>query len=236
MPANSNQNKPGKSLIQRFKELNHDHPVIMNIVYIALTATLLVWLLLLFLDSWTRHGDEATVPPLKGTSIDLATMTLENDGFEWEIMDSVYEAVREPGTVVEQTPCAGARVKPGRKVYLTIVAFSPKMVTVPDYMNTSVRQGRSMFEGLGIEVSVVTVPSEYKDLVLGAKSGGVPLRAGQRIPVTSKVVLEVGGGMAADGDDADLSDYDLEIDESSVSVSHSNADEEDETIQLLLQD
>ncbi|MDE7387144.1 MAG: PASTA domain-containing protein [Muribaculaceae bacterium] len=227
-------NKPSKPLIERFKEFSHDHPVIMNIVYIILTATVLVWLLLLFLDSWTRHGDEATVPPLKGTSIELAVMTLENDGFEWEIMDSVYETVREPGTVVEQTPCAGARVKPGRKVYLTIVAFSPKMVTVPDFMNISMRQGRSMFEGLGIEVSVVTVPSEYKDLVLGAKSGGVPLRPGQRIPVSSKVVLEVGGGLASD-DEADMSDYDIETEDRSVGVTNT-ADDDDETLNLLLQD
>lgn len=227
-------NKPRISLKQRFKEFSHDHPVIMNLIYIAITATVLVWFLLLFLDSWTRHGDEATVPSLKGSSIQLATMTLENDGFEWEIMDSVYEAVREPGTVVEQTPCAGARVKPGRKVYLTIVAFSPKMVTVPDFMNISMRQGRSMFEGLGIEVSVVTVPSEYKDLVLGAKSGGVPLRVGQRIPVSSKVVLEVGGGISSD-DDIDLSDYDLEVEDTSVSTSVGDTDD-DETVRLLLQD
>ncbi|MDE6402698.1 MAG: PASTA domain-containing protein [Muribaculaceae bacterium] len=227
-------NKPRKPLIERFKEFSHDHPVIMNIVYIILTATVRVWLLLLFLDSWTRHGDEATVPPLKGTSIELAVMTLENDGFEWEIMDSVYETVREPGTVVEQTPCAGARVKPGRKVYLTIVAFSPKMVTVPDFMNISMRQGRSMFEGLGIEVSVVTVPSEYKDLVLGAKSGGVPLRPGQRIPVSSKVVLEVGGGLASDYE-ADMSDYDIETEDRSVGVTNT-ADADDETLNLLLQD
>lgn len=229
-------NKPGKPLMQRFKEFSHDHPVIMNIVYIILTATVLVWLLLLFLDSWTRHGDEATVPPLKGTSIELAVMTLENDGFEWEIMDSVYETVREPGTVVEQTPCAGARVKPGRKVYLTIVAFSPKMVTVPDFMNISMRQGRSMFEGLGIEVSVVTVPSEYKDLVLGAKSGGVPLRVGQRIPVSSKVVLEVGGGLSSDDEaDIDMSDYDIETEDRSVGRTDA-ADADDETLNLLLQD
>lgn len=234
MPTAKKTNKPRKPLMQRFKEFAHDHPVIMNIIYIALTATFLVWLLLLFLDSWTRHGDEATVPSLKGTSIQLAAMTLENDGFEWEIMDSVYETVREPGTVVEQTPRAGARVKPGRKVYLTIVAFSPKMVTVPDFMNTSMRQGRSMFEGLGVTVNIVTVASEYKDLVLGAKMGGVPLRAGQRIPVNSTVVLEVGGGISSD-DDFDLDDYDVVIEDTHVSTTVDDTDD-DETVRLLLQD
>lgn len=194
---NSHPNKP--SIYQRFVKANREHPIIMNIIYMIIVAIVLVWLLLIFISSWTRHGEEATVPPLKGQTIDLASMTLENDGFTWEVMDSVFESTYRPGTVVEQNPAAGSRVKPGRTVYLTVVAFTPKMVTVPDYMNVSQRQGRSMFEGLGLKVNIVTVASEYKDLVLGAKLNGVPLRPGQRIPVTSSITLEVGeGNMAVD--------------------------------------
>lgn len=226
------------SFYKRFVEINRDHPVIMNIVYIFIAAFVLVWLLLTFLDSWTRHGDEAVVPSLKGQTIELASMSLENDGFKWEVMDSVFEATQRPGTIVEQNPHAGSRVKPGRTVYLTIVAFSPKMVTVPDFMNVSLRQGRSMFEGLGLNVHIVTVASEYKDLVLGAKINGVPLRPGQRIPVTSNVTLEVGGGglidetehnfVMSDGGEADASKNDVEEDVELF--------DEDPTVQMLLQD
>lgn len=191
--------KPG--LYQRIQDFRHRHPVLMNIVYIFITAFVLIWFLLLFLDSWTRHGDEATVPSLKGQSMELARMNLVNEGFTCEIMDSVFDVSQKPGTVVEQSPHAGASVKPGRTVYLTIVAFTPKMVSVPDFMNVSRRQGRSMFEGLGIEINTVTVPSAYKDLVLGAKMNGTPLRPGQRIPVTSKVTLEVGGGSDTESPD-----------------------------------
>lgn len=194
--------KPG--FYQRVREFRHRHPVLMNIIYMIITAFILVWLLLLFLDSWTRHGDEATVPSLKGQSMELARMNLVNEGFTCEIMDSVFDVSQKPGTVVEQSPHAGARVKPGRSVYLTIVAFTPKMVSVPDFMNVSRRQGRSMFEGLGIEVNTVTVPSAYKDLVLGAKMNGTPLRPGQRIPVTSKVTLEVGGGTESPDEETDF--------------------------------
>ncbi len=230
--TSNNQDKPKKSFIQRFKDANHDHPVLMNLLYVIIASSFVIWLLLLFLDSWTHHGDEAIVPSLKGNSIELATMTLENDGFPWEIMDSVYETVREPGTVVEQTPCAGSRVKPGRKVYLTIVAFSPKMVTVPDFMNVSMRQGRSMFEGLGLDVKVVTVPSEYKDLVLGAKINGKPLKPGQRVPVTSSVTLEVGGGIE---DDIDSIDIDLDTD-GTAEPAGADTGGDDPTVELLLRD
>lgn len=115
---------------------------------------------------------------------------------------------------MEQSPRANARVKPGRTVYLTIVAFSPKLVTVPPFMNVSMREGKAMFEGLGFkEVRVVEVESEYKDLVLGAKINGVPLKAGQRVPQSSVITLEVGRGYtvveedSVEGDEAVVQEY-----------------------------
>lgn len=194
----SGQSDHKESFYKRFVALNHDHPVLMNILYVILASIILVWLLLLFIDSWTRHGDEAIVPMVKGQSIELASRTLTADGFQWEVMDSVFGSSQTPGTVVEQTPREGSHVKPGRTVYVSIVAYSPKMVTIPDFMNVSMRQGISMFEGIGLKVNVVTVESEYKDLVLGAKIGGHQIRAGERVPASSSVTLEVGGGTSDD--------------------------------------
>lgn len=229
-----------KAFHEALKKFARQHPIIANIIYILLTACVISWLLMCFLDSWTRHGDEAEVPALKGQSVELAEITLENQGFRCEIMDSVYESTLKPGTVVEQNPAGGSWVKEGRTVYLTVVAFSPKMVTVPDFLNVSMRQGRSMFEGLGIKVHLVTVASQFKDLVLGAKVNGVPLKPGQRIPVTSNVTLEVGGGYMEDED----------VDPNSVMIDGGNADPdlydnqvlkddneiEDPTVKLLLGD
>ena len=227
MNKKDNSQKP--SFYQRLVNANREHPVLMNFIYVIIAAVVLVWLILLFLDSWTRHGEEAVVPALKGQTVELASLSLESDGFGWEVMDSVFESSQRPGTVVEQTPAAGSRVKPGRTVYLTIVAYSPKMVTVPDFMNVSRRQGQSMFEGLGLRVHIVTVASQYKDLVMGAKVNGVPLRAGQRIPVTSNVTLEVGGG------DIEPADSSLMIPVSDTEVTEP-AEDDDSTIQMLLQD
>lgn len=224
-PYNQPTSKP--SMSQRFKELNANHPVLMNILYILLAIVAVCWLLMLFIDAWTRHGVEIEVPSLKGQSIELAEATLIHDGFRCEVMDSVFEGDMRPGTVVEQTPPEGSRVKPGRTVYVTIVATNPKMVIVPDFVNVSRRQGVSIFEGLGIKVHVVTVNSEYKDLVLGAKYNGVPLRPGQRIPVTANVTLEVGGG-ASDTIPSDEMDNYVMPDASEVGI-------EDETVNLLLE-
>ena len=208
---NGHNNQSKESIYKRFVNLNHDHPVLMNIVYIMIASVVLVWILLMFIDSWTLHGEESVVPPVKGQSIELATKTLSSDGFQCEVMDSVFGSNLAPGTVVEQTPREGSKVKPGRTIYVSIVAYSPKMVTVPDFMNVSMRQGVSMFEGLGLKVSIVTVPSEFKDLVLGAKSNGHSLRAGERIPASASVIIEVGGGVNEEEIEEDiLSEIEIE--------------------------
>ncbi|MCM1450046.1 MAG: PASTA domain-containing protein [Clostridiales bacterium] len=233
---NGNGKKPG--LYERFVNVNREHPVLMNILYIIMAGVVLVWLLLMFLDSWTHHGDEATVPALKGQSVELAELTLRDEGFGMEVMDSVFESTQNPGTIVEQNPSGGAVVKPGRTVYVTIVAFSPKMVTVPEFMNVSRRQAESMFMGLGLKVNTVTVASEYKDLVLGAKVNGVPIRVGQRIPVTSSVTVEVGGGDLTD----DETDPNFVMVDGGMSAeereehSQGDADSDDSTINMLLQE
>lgn len=177
------------------KGFTRRHPVLMNFIYVVITACVLCWLMMLFLDFWTFHGQERVVPDVKGQVYTSAAGNVDVAGLRPVLSDSVFDSYARPGTVVEQTPIPGARIKKGGSVYLTIVAFSPKLVTVPDFYNVSVRQARSMFEGLGIkEIREVPVISEFSGLVLGAKFNGVSLQPGARIPVSAIVTLEVGSG------------------------------------------
>lgn len=174
------------------------HPILMNTLYIGLVAVVLGWVAMLFLDLWTFHGEERVVPDVRNNPLYSASNAVSQAGLHPVVTDSIYDSFARPGTVVEQTPIAGSKVKNDGAVYLTIVAFTPKMVTVPDFYNVSVRQARSLLEGLGIkEVREVQVPSEYAGLVLGARFNGVALRPGARIPVSAVVTLEVGTGLDA---------------------------------------
>ena len=184
-----------------------DHPIIATLIYIFIAGWLVLLSALIFLDYWTHHGEESTVPTVTQLMYEDAASKLRSEGLDVELADSIYDTTRPAGMVVEQTPHPNAKVKPGRTVYLTIVAFAPKMVTVPHYLNVSSRQARAAFEGLGIKnVEVVEVESEYRDLVLGAKFNGVPLREGTRIPVSAYITLEVGKGYEAPADT--IAEYD----------------------------
>lgn len=171
------------------------YPILWNIILIFITAIVLIWISLTLLGVWTLHGHEDVVPDVRGLNYNQAAQLLSREGMSAEITDSIFESTITPGTVVDQNPKNNSKVKPGRTVYLTIVAFSPKLVVVPEFVNVSMRQGISIFEGLGLSrVEVVKVPSEYKDLVLGARYNGLPLQQGMRIPTTATVIIEVGEG------------------------------------------
>ena len=173
------------------------HPLISNIVLIILTGFLLVWGVMVFLDFWTMHGATAVVPQIKHSTYAQAEAVLKANKLSIEISDSIYDRSMPPGTVVESWPKAGAVVKEGRQVYVTVTAFSPKQVTIsmPLSGNVSSRQAMSYLRGIGItDIRVENVPSDFADLVVAARYGDTPLTVGSVIPVTSTVTLSVGSG------------------------------------------
>lgn len=180
------------------KEFYGRHPVLSNIILIGLTGTILIWGVMIFLDFWTLHGHNAVVPQIKLKSYSEAASVLKANDLSIEISDSIYDPELAPGTVVESWPKAGAIVKNGRQVFVTVTAFSPKQVTIsmPLTGNVSSRQAISYLRGIGInDVRLEHVPSEFADLVIGARYGNTPLNVGSVIPVTSTITLTVGSGI-----------------------------------------
>lgn len=180
--------------------------ILLNLLAMILLGVLLLWLGTVWLDVWTGHGEYQEVPDVRRVSYDEAVQKLEAEGFVVELSDSVYDNSASPGMVVEQNPKVNTKVKHGRTVYLTVNAFAPRSVTIPALTDMSLRQARSMLEGLGIkDIEVREVPSEYQDLVLNVTRDGHRLMPGARIPTTSKVVIEVGAGMQEEtGDSVDV--------------------------------
>lgn len=172
--------------------------LLVNLGLMFVVAVLIGWIALVWLDSWTHHGQYSVIPDVKGMGYYTAVRELRDKGFEAELSDSIYTAGGvAPGVIVEQSPKPGTKVKEGRKLYLTITAFSPKTVTIPSLTDVSLRQARSVLEGLGIkQIRIDTVPSEYRGLVLGVKASGARLSPGARVPVTTAVTLEVGAGLS----------------------------------------
>lgn len=193
--------------------------IFLNIGLMIAVALIIGWLSMLWLDVWTRHGDTISVPAVRTLAYDKAISLLEAGGLKGIVADSVYDSRTAPGTVIEQNPKAGTIVKEGREVFLTIHAFSPKMVTLPSLSDISLRQARSILEGLDITNIVERrVPSEFKDLVLAVRYKGARLQAGARVPVNARIELEVGEGVQESFTDTDSVSADTEAIESHLDL------------------
>lgn len=182
-----------KEIIKNFPQ---KHPILCHIMLISIAFCVVVYGVLLMIDSFTRHGEYEVVPQVEGVSLQKAIEQLEHKGLRWEIMDSAYSDVLEPGAVLAQEPVANSKVKPQRVVYLTVNATSPRMIGVPNVVDMSLRQGKAILEGLGFKnISVNIVSSPYKELILDVKAGGKSVNWGLQLPLSAKLDLFVGSGV-----------------------------------------
>jgi beta-lactam-binding protein with PASTA domain len=197
------------SIIAFFKK----HPIIANILYIIIAGIIILWATMIWLGWWTGHGVYREVPDVKGLSYEQALDVLAEADLLAVLSDSIFNNETQPGLVMDQMPKSSSTVKPGRAVYLTINAYSPRTVTVPNLTDMSLRQAQSIIEGLGIKtIRVVEVPSEYKDLVLNVKYNGLPISGGTRIPISAALTIEVGEGYSdTDSIVGDIDNPDLVI-------------------------
>ena len=89
-------------------------------------------LLVLFLRISTKHGDFVIVPDLSGRTIIEFQEELSELNLKYVISDSGnYNPEFKVNSVLDQLPMANAKVKDGRKIYLTLNASDFEMIKIP---------------------------------------------------------------------------------------------------------
>jgi len=163
---------------------------------VALISTIVILLLLFYsLRFYTRHGEALEVPALKGISVDQAIERLENQGFRYQV-DSVYQADKTPGLVIEQDPDAGTKVKQNRTLYLTIITKNAPEVQLPNLTEMAFLEALSTLNNYGLKLGdTIYIPDIARDRVLDMKYAGQKINAGESIPKGSKIDLVLGNGM-----------------------------------------
>lgn len=166
-----------------------------NIVLAIVLSIGLVFLVLFWLNKYTRHNEAISVPDVKGQQVEQAETLLGKSKLRFAVIDSVYTKDKAPGAIVEQNPPADARVKENRIIFLTINARAQKKIAVPDMRDNSYRQAVATLESLGFQiVDIVRKPSEYKDLVLDVTYRGQSITNNQELPIGSPLTIIVGSG------------------------------------------
>ena len=185
---------------ERLKRMNkylNQHLLLRNLILAILISLLVLILIFSWLRIITRHGEAFSVPDLTGYTIDEAKELLESKKLRWEVFDSVYSNEHPRGTVVEQHPRPGFKVKKDRKIYLTMNAMNPEKIMMPDLVNLTIRQAQARLESYGLKIGKITYePDLGINVVLAQKYQGKTIEEGDTIIKGSFIDLVLGRGLS----------------------------------------
>jgi beta-lactam-binding protein with PASTA domain len=100
-------------------------------------------ILLLWLNIYTRHGQARPVPDFFSLNKEQTALLAKENKLRYHVIDSVYTTLVPRGCVAEQNPKPGFKVKKWRNISLTINAFRPEMVAMPDLVDLPLRQANN---------------------------------------------------------------------------------------------
>lgn len=168
-------------------------------VNILASAVLLLLLLLIFLGSLallTGHGKTMKIPAVIGQSLDNARKTLNSQGFEVQVQDSVYNDTLPPLQVVKQVPDADNLVKVNRTVYLTINRAVAPFVDMPNLVSMTFRTAELSLHHYGLKLKdTVFKPDFAKNSVLDQLYNEESIKPGTKIQQGSAITLVLGNGL-----------------------------------------
>jgi beta-lactam-binding protein with PASTA domain len=162
----------------------------------CLLTGLVICLLILsnvFLDVFTRHGKSAPVPDFAGKLLDSVMLIAKNSNLRIEVVDSVFRVDAPRGSVFMQNPEAGTHVKKNRKIFLTMNSFSPRKESVPNVMETSLRQAKTELNAKGFRIGRLEYTRQYPYVeVFQQMYRGRRIEPGILLPVGEYIDLKLG--------------------------------------------
>ncbi|OLY92572.1 PASTA domain, binds beta-lactams [Cnuella takakiae] len=170
--------------------------LIVNILAGLVFLFLLGFLFVESLNWLTHHGEAKTVPAVVNKNIAEVQKTLESQGFEVVIQDSIYNEELQPGTVIKQVPAPDDVVKVNRTVYVTVNRSIPPEIEMPNLKGYSFRNAEMVLKNMGLKMGDTTYKPDFaKNSVLDQLFNGKTIPAGTKIRMGSTISLVIGSGV-----------------------------------------
>lgn len=180
-----------------FKEFIKSKTFFRQLALAAAIGVALVIVLIVWLNIYTHHGQSRPTPEVRGLTIREAEAVASRNKMRFQVVDSVYTSFVPRGCIAEQIPLPGHRVKRGRKIIVTINAFNPEMVAVPDLVGLPRRQALSLIESSGLLVGQLNyVPDLTVDFVLRQTLHGKEIAPGDSVQKGLVIDLVLGRGLS----------------------------------------
>jgi len=168
-----------------------------NLGFALIIAVAGVMILLIWMNFYTRHGQARPVPNFVGLTMEQTTRLARKSKLRYQIIDSIYTTTVPRGCIAEQNPKPGFKVKKWRNIVLTINAFHPEMVAMPNLVDLPLRQAKALVESSGLEVGLLKYrPDLSIDVVIDQQYNGRNIPEGDSIQKGSVVDLILGKGLS----------------------------------------
>lgn len=172
-----------------------DNWIVKNLLGAVIFFALLLIAAAVGLNLITRHGKTVTAPDFTNLSLAQCDSLAREAGVGVKVVDSVFVKRLQGGVVYRQTPKAGANVKKGRSIFLTINSVVPRKVVMPNLYGYSVTEARAELKNRGLNLGKLNYVRDIAtNTVLGQYCGGRELTAGDLVVNGSDIDLKVGVG------------------------------------------
>jgi eukaryotic-like serine/threonine-protein kinase len=162
------------------------------IIFVGALMILLIWM-----SFYTRHGQARPVPNFVGLTLDQTAKLAKKSKLRYQIIDSIYTIVVPRGCIAEQNPKPGFKVKKWRDIILTINAFHPEMVAMPNLVDLPKRQAILLAESSGLEIGLLKYrPDLSIDVVIDQEYNGRKIHEKDSIQKGSVIDLVLGKGLS----------------------------------------
>ena len=167
--------------------------IVKNILLAIAALAALVLLFSLTLNLLTNHNRVIAVPDLTGMTVEDAGRAASSAGVKIDILDSVFVKRMARGAVFSQNPKAGAKVKRGRRIQLTINSVMARKVRMPNLVGYSMRQAKAELNAKGLNLGkLIYVNDIATNNVLRQIYRNNDIRTGTSIVSGSDIDLQVG--------------------------------------------
>lgn len=137
--------------------------IIFHFALVLVATIIAIWLLNNWMHKYTRHGEEVMVPKIREMRLDKAVAILEEQGFRYLVIDSVYKDNLNKMDIAEQDPAPGSLVKKGRTIYLIINSLGKPKVPMPKLVNVSISLAKVLIKNSGLKLGQI----ETKETLMG---------------------------------------------------------------------
>ena len=164
-----------------------------SLVIAAVIVLALVFGSKIYLDIATMHGKVLIVPDFTNMTVAEAEKLAADSEVRIDVVDSLYVKRMAKGHIYRQNPKAGAQVKKGRRILITINAKNSKKVEMPDLIGYSMRQATAELQSRGLVLGRLIYREDMAtDNVLAQRFKGQAIDAGVKVETGSVIDLVVG--------------------------------------------